>query len=340
MYCCPVCFGDSHLRRNVFSEISRRSGDCNYCLSVNQPLLEPMELREHFELLRGVYVTDPAGSGLVDLLKSDWGLFAHERMDVAHSKELLSDILDDGEVVRQKFKPSANLAAENALQRWSDLRQELIHQNRYFPKTEINLSRLSRLFSFLILPQDELPALWFRARIQSGADPFPPNEMGSPPKHLSSHGRANPAGIPYLYLASTELTAISEIRPHTGELTCIAAYEIPVGLKLIDLRHPRRSVSPFILSDEAEISMLRSDIEFLEKLGDELTRPVLPRSAAFDYVPSQFLCEYVKVCGFDGVLYRSSVGDGVNLALFDPQLARIGQIKSQRVISVRVNFGE
>ncbi|MBX8531216.1 RES family NAD+ phosphorylase [Pseudomonas cichorii] len=291
-------------------------------------------------MLRGVYITDPTGSGLVDLLKSDWGLFAHERMDVAHSKELLSDILDDGEVVRQRFKPSDNLATEDALQRWNDLRQELIHQNRYFPKTEINLSRLSRLFGFLILPQGELPELWFRARIQSGVASFPPGEMGSPPKHLASHGRANPAGIPYLYLASTTLTAISETRPHTGELACVAAYEIPDELKLVDLRHPRRSVSPFILSDETEISMLRSDIEFLEKLGDELTRPVLPRSAAFDYVPSQFLCEYVKVCGFDGVLYRSSVGDGVNLALFNPQLARVGEIRSQRVISVMVDFAE
>jgi len=95
-----------------------------------------------------------------------------------------------------------------------------------------------------------------------------------------------------------------------------------------------------MFTDESEISMLRNDIEFLDKLGEELTRPVLPRSAAFDYVPSQYLCEYVKVCGFDGVMYRSSVGDGVNLALFNPELADIGAIETQRVGKVTVRFAE
>ena len=66
---------------------------------------------------------------------------------------------------------------------------------------------------------------------------------------------------------------------------------------------------------------MRSDIPFLEKLGEELTRPVLPRSAAIDYIPSQYLCEFIKKIGFHGVIYRSSVSEGINLALFDPKLA-------------------
>jgi hypothetical protein len=290
--------------------------------------------------LTGIYVRDPQGIGLIELLKSDWGMFSHERMDIAHAKELLSDVLDDGELVRQRYRPSETAVSDNALQRWDDLRQELIHKNRYFPETEINLSRLKRLFDYLLLPAAEVATNWFRARIQTGTSTYTPIEMKSPPKHLASHGRANPAGIPYLYLASTPITAVSEIRPHTGEDACVASVCIPDGLKVIDLRHPKRSVSPFMLSDESEISMLRSDVEFLEKLGEELTRPVLPRSAAFDYVPSQYLCEYVKVCGFDGVMYRSSVGDGVNLALFDPDVAEIGATVTLRVGRVTVNFAE
>lgn len=340
MQCCPSCFGDVHLRRGFFAQVSQETGRCDYCLSLDQPLLPPRELREQFELLTGIYVRDPQGFGLIELLKSDWGMFSHERMDIAHAKELLSDVLDDGEFVRQRYRPSETAISDNALQRWDDLRQELIHQNRYFPGTEINLSRLKRLFDYLLLPSAEVATSWFRARIQSGASAYLPTEMKSPPKHLASHGRANPAGIPYLYLASNSLTAVSEIRPHTGEDACVANVSIPDGLKVIDLRHPKRSVSPFMLSDESEISMLRSDVEFLEKLGEELTRPVLPRSAAFEYVPSQYLCEYVKVCGFDGVMYRSSVGDGVNLALFDPDVAEVGVTVTQRVGKVTVNFAE
>ncbi len=102
--------------------------------------------------------------------------------------------------------------------------------------------------------------------------------LGAPPKRIASHGRANPAGIPYLYLGSSPVVAISEIRPHTGERACVADFTTPVDLKLTDLR------------------------------------------------------------GYQGVIYRSSVSDGINLALFDPARARCGTVIQHRVIRVSVDI--
>ncbi len=82
---------------------------------------------------------------------------------------------------------------------------------------------------------------------------------------------------------------------------------------------------------------MRSDLPFLERLGDELTRPVLPQTAAIEYTPSQYLCEFIKKCGYEGVIYRSSVGDGMNLALFDPALAQPENVTQHRVIRVSVD---
>ena len=144
----------------------------------------------------------------------------------------------------------------------------------------------------------------------------------APPSDMASHGRANPPGIPYLYIGSTVETSISEIRPHTGEIVNVAEFKIdPRQLRIVDLREPKKTISPFTLGDEVSIGPLRSDIDFLASLGDELTRPVRPRSAHIEYVPSQYLCEFIKKSGWDGVLYRSSVSDGSNLALFNPQKA-------------------
>lgn len=67
-------------------------------------------------------------------------------------------------------------------------------------------------------------------------------------------------------------------------------------------------------------------------MGDELTRPVLPQGAAIDYVPSQFLCEFIKKCGYDGVVYRSAVGDGINLALFKPEIATSSKQLTEYVV--------
>ena len=94
-------------------------------------------------------------------------------------------------------------------------------------------------------------------------------------------------------------------------------------------------VSPFDW-DAANIGRLRSDLPFLERLGDELTRPVLPQGAAIDYIPSQYLCEFIKITGYDGVVYRSSVSDGINLALFDPTRATGGAVSLYNITRVAV----
>jgi hypothetical protein len=185
---------------------------------------------------------------------------------------------------------------------------------------------------------EEVPTRWYRARIQSDREAISLETMGAPPNRQASHGRANPSGIPYLYLGSAVDTAISEIRPHTGELVYVASFDIPADLKIADLRNPRKLVSPFRLEDESKVGLMRIDIGFLEKLGEELTRPVLPQGAAIDYVPSQYLCEFIKKCGFDGVIYSSSVSNGINLALFSPARANARELLRHRVTRVVVDI--
>ncbi|NLK52763.1 MAG: RES domain-containing protein [Syntrophomonadaceae bacterium] len=41
-------------------------------------------------------------------------------------------------------------------------------------------------------------------------------ELCAPPKEKCSAGRLNPKGVPYLYLADSIDTVISELRPSTG----------------------------------------------------------------------------------------------------------------------------
>ncbi len=62
-------------------------------------------------------------------------------------------------------------------------------------------------------------------------------------------------------------------------MACVADFTTPDTLKLIDLCNPRQMVSPFLLEDATGIVRLRADLRFLERLGDELTRPVLPEPA-------------------------------------------------------------
>lgn len=337
--CCSECFGDPGLRNSIIPSLSGAGtsdvvGTCDYCGTQSVRLVEPLHLREAFEILIDVYEVSDDGRPLVQWLRDDWRLFGHPAMDDAHAKELLADVLDNGEIVRKSFQPSDQYESES-LRRWGDLRDEMMHRNRWFLDEPIDLERLRQLLDMLIAPAEDVPRTWFRARLLADEQPYALQNMGAPPHHLAGHGRANPAGIPYLYLGSEAETAVAETRPHTGERACVATFSIP-PIRAVDLRDPRGQISPFILSDAEEVSQLRADLPLLERLGDELTRPVLPRGAAFEYIPTQYLCEFIKKSGFDGVLYRSSVSDGINLALFAPETAVGSDVSIMHVERVSV----
>lgn len=334
MRCCPKCFGDRDLAKRI-PRLSDSVGTCSYCQSEGVELVEPSKLRDYFELLISIYEPDPTGKLLVEWFKSDWQIFEHPKMDIPCARSLVSEILDNSEIALQLFSPSPRYQSD-ALGRWEQLRNELMYKNRYFPSSQIDVERLRELLAHL--PAIDLPTTWYRARVQIGESPFSLDEMKAPPNRLAAQGRANPPGIPYLYLGSSPKTAISEIRPHTGERACVATFTIPVGLKIVDLQAPRKLVSPFLLDDVAKVGLMRVDIGFLERLGEELTRPISPSGAAIDYVPSQYLCELIKNAGYSGVIYRSSVSDGKNLALFDPALATAATLESFKVDRVNVDI--
>lgn len=331
--CCPECFDDRGLRKNIIPSLGPTRGICSFCGSVDVDLVEPQQLANYFELLTNVYEADSDGKLLVEWMKDDWQLFTHPRLDMAQAKDLLGQILGDGDIVGKTFLPSTAYQSEGLI-RWETLRDEMMYKNRWFLDVAIDSDRLDALLVYL--PADDLPTRWYRARIRPGDVTYPIGEMGAPPKRLATHGRANPPGIPYLYLGSLPEAAVAELRPHTGEVACVADFTIADPIKAVDLRNPRKLVSPFLLADAGAIGQLRADIPFLERLGEELTRPVLPRGAAIDYIPSQYLCEFIKKSGYDGVVYRSSVSDGINLALFDPAMATGGAVSLYNITRVAV----
>src|SRR6267378_2662253 len=184
MNCCAECFGDRGLRKDLIPSRSTETGRCSYCGSENVQILPPAQLAEYFELLIGAYKKDEAGKLLVQWFREDWQLFEHPNMDGSRAKDLLAEILDDGEIVRQKFVPAGNFESD-PLSEWEKLRDELMYQNRFFPEANIDLERLRFLLSPLTLDAEEVPKSWFRARIQLGERPFVVGEMGAPPKRTA-----------------------------------------------------------------------------------------------------------------------------------------------------------
>lgn len=340
--CCGNCIGDAFLASQI-EEASREVGGCEYCGSSGVKLIDPPALVDYFEALFGVYEEDdtPDASSLESLIRSDWGLFA--RLDPVKAETLLVLIFDDSSIFHKKYAPVVENDA-SAVQEWEDFREELKHRNRYFPQNVKTIQEIAKPLAFL---QGRAPTKVYRARMCDQQVPYLIDQMGKPPEKLAGNGRANPVGIPCLYVASDAATAVAEIRPHKGELVCVAEFDVDPELKLIDLQNPRKTVSPFELDDMA-LKLFRRYMEYLCRLGDELTMPVLPHFAHLDYLPSQYLCEFIKTIRYDGhydkpydgVIYRSAMGPGINYAIFNDSKVMGRGVSLCRIDDIVVKFSD
>ena len=112
-------------------------------------------------------------------------------------------------------------------------------------------------------------------------------------------------------------TAISEVRGHKGEVITIAEFQMKSNLELADLRDPKNTISPFELNEDNELELIYKNMPFLTLLGNELSKPIIPRVANLEYLSSQYLCELLKQLGFHGIIYKSSISDGYNYVIFN-----------------------
>lgn len=157
-------------------------------------------------------------------------------------------------------------------------------------------------------------------------EPFQNQTLAAPPVGSTSAGRANRPGVSYLYLASDAETAAAEIRPHPGERVSLGCFTLTREQRVIDLRS--HDLTKLWRSDE-ELQLLELIIAMERAFAT--AAPPSNRSA---YTVTQFLGEIFRQLGFDGVRFRSTVGDGDNLVLFDPSNAAWIE-GSSRVIDVK-----
>lgn len=328
--CCPNCFDDDFLS-GFISTNAERVARCEFCGIDDVPVIDPARLAPYFEPLLDAYAVKLGGRALWELWAEDWGMFSAR----ADARRILEAAL--GALAAATYVPRDSASAPSS-EIWSRLRTELQDENRFFPKNAPDKELFRVLMENLV--STEVPAEFYRARLMKDATPLGLDQMGAPPADIASDGRANPIGIRYLYLADDLDTAIAEVKPSKGALVSWAAFSVVEGrtLKLIDLTNPRLTISPFRVT--SAVADVRASMSFLEALGEELSVPTQPHRATRDYLASQYLCELIKVSGYDGVVYRSSLAQGRNFAFFDVHACEpSGAVTIYKVTDVTVTAG-
>jgi len=172
--------------------------------------------------------------------------------------------------------------------------------------------------------------------IERSPVPYPPERMKPIPSE-AREGRANPKGIPYLYLANKEETALSEVRPWQDSRITLAKFKTVKQLKVINCSKDRAQKVWYMGQNP---SSTEKEELIWTLINHAFSVPTTSSDSKADYCPTQILAEFFKRNEFDGVVYRSMLGskDGYNIALFDLQSAEVVDVSLYTTKSLNYEF--
>lgn len=343
MRCCVDCFLDSEIRSQI--KTVKHKGSCQICGKTRTFIYDTDKdtyLKDYFEGLLDVYECKdvlPAGypnkylGAIADRLCADWNIF---NIPTEKIGELISKI------AYEKFEESNSLFTqlvgipelfdeaylnENSLLKtfqWNDFITSIKNINRFY-SNHINTDKLGDYLEPLKLKCNKGIKL-YRARI-SNKDGYSAKQLGAPPKEIVSAGRANSSGISCLYLADEEEIAIREIRAGAFDYVTVGEFILKNDITIIDLTQIDKK-SPFAGFDYTSYAI---NLRHLKEISNDIAKPLSRQDSVLDYLPTQYISDFVKSIGYAGIKYKSTLGAGNNFAVFDENNFRCRNIKLHRI---------
>jgi hypothetical protein len=118
-------------------------------------------------------------------------------------------------------------------------------------------------------------------------------------------GRANPKGIPCLYLANRKETAVSEVRPWIGSYVSVGQFKILRDVELIDCTRGHKSAPMYFLFENPELTPAEIEKAVWSDIDRAFAEPMTRSDDSADYVATQILSEFFKREGFGELHIRA-----------------------------------
>lgn len=289
------------------------------------------DLSDTFQTFVECFKEDAHGDPLLSKIQTDWHVFADDLAEPILKeilKETISSLSLDTKVVY------SNKVVE-CIGIWDILKEEIIKKFRFLSIKDMTYEDYL-LRSFDVHRREFSHLRLFRSRINEDGSVLPKdaNKMGAPPAKLASGGRANPEGIPYLYLSNTPETTFYEVRAVYLDNISTALFECTDELTLIDFS---TIDSPFNDIYESVENGIIGEL-LVRKISEDLSRPMRRSDSPLEYIPTQFICEYIKYqTDADGIVFNSSLHkDGVNYVIFNPSKFTCKEVTVHSIGSVEI----
>lgn len=345
MNCCTDCFKDEELRKLI--EQDSNTGDCDFCMSKSVPICSSAETADRL----GEYLTSilelyqvafgDEGEALGVALKRNWDIFSLNRNSIIalvehYCPDLIRenpDILKLDVVIPEEF--DSDFLLENGIlcgNPWENFSKSIKTVNRFhypfFNKKQF--SSLLRRVTIFYDKEDE----FFRGRIATETAGYKKDEMGSPPLGMATQGRANPDGISVLYVGSSEETILKEVRATTFDYVTIGTFYPKKELEVVNLSGLAK-MSPFIFTNEVDIKKYYVNRLVFQDMVKDFARPLRRSDSPREYLSTQYISEFIKSEGYQGVRYDSTLNQGGwNLAVFDQELLECKNVQTYEITEI------
>ena len=287
--------------------------------------------------LLSLYEVSPSGETLSQSLIKDWQVFADEA-SLAQVLILLGNPFHPDDIVKYKDE------YQNYLQAWEGVKTEVKNKTRFF----CHMDSIADVLDDFDIDKDSLMLFkddrFFRARVHHKEEPaFRKEDMGCPPTpELATPGRANPNGIRYLYLCCDDKTPFYEVRPYYLDRVDIGEFLIlEDNVKIVDFTEKVNLFKVFYDDGEDTFKQKVKRRVLFDAISNDLSKPLRSFDTELEYVPTQYICEYFKDSGADGIKFKSSVrANGKNLVLFYPEKAECVKVHPYEVNQLSIDSVE
>lgn len=298
------------------------------------------ELEDFFSDVFSLFVEDADGGMLIDVIDKDWQLFSEggDAHTILHEAAELCESALRPET-RVRYSDEAMIAVSS----WTEIKAELRERRRFLMDDFIRQKDEKWRWIFTNNEHLHIGDCFYRGRINSEKNkPYEEEkDMSAPPAEKATPGRVNPYGIPHLYLTDSPETAMYELRAVTGDQLTIAKFEIAEELDIIDFTRHEDLYNMY----SGEYDSLLQAVQrwaLLKEVSQDMSKPVRRYdNANLDYLPTQLVCEYIRVIkGMDGLIFQSSRnGNGrKNIVLFDKTKAHMISSDLKIVGEVEMHF--
>ena len=346
MNCCINCFKDRELRSIITSY--NNVGNCDFCGEENALVYDvcctPNPIADGLVGIISVYdvsVHEDA-KPLKNALYDDWDIFAggSETILLLVKKLCLFSYPEDSDIFSHNVAIT-RLSNEDYLRQlaivggktWQEFSEYIKYKNRF----HASMFNAEVFEKYLESAEKEYSkgTTMYRARIAPAESGFSTKEMNAPPPEKRTSGRVNPEGIGVLYLSHDIKTVFHEARASTHDFVSVGSFCLKRNIRIVNLTEISE-VSPFLFSEDLE--QYAANRKVFQEIASEIAKPLRRSDSPLEYLPTQFITEFIKSKGYDGVEFASTLRKGgYNLAIFDETVFDCTEVKTVEVSKVGYN---